>query len=96
LVSRGSDVSTTPLKRSSRPLHSLTPEGGGAEAGKASRDAEALTEGMRRVVYWTSGVDRNAMQCIPLGSVPGLENCVYIAWGKSALAGAGALGLFFA
>jgi len=65
-VSRGSDVSTTPLKRSSRPLHPLAPEGGGAEAGKASRDAEALQEVMRRVLYWTSGVDRNAMQCIPL------------------------------
>jgi hypothetical protein len=35
-------VSTTPLKRSSRPLHPLAPEGGGAEAGKASRDAEKL------------------------------------------------------
>ena len=89
-------MSTTPLKRSSRPLHPLAPEGGGAEAGKASRDAEALKEGMRRVLYWTAGVDRHAMQGIPLGSVPVLENCVDIAWGKRALAGAGALGLSFA
>jgi len=38
-ASRGSDVSTTPLQRSRMPVHPRAPEGGGSEAGKASRNA---------------------------------------------------------
>jgi len=38
-ASRGSDVSATPLQRSSMPLHPRAPEEGGREAGKASRNA---------------------------------------------------------
>jgi len=59
--------------------------------GKHLAMLEALREVMRRVAYWTSGADLNAMYGIPLWSIPLIENCVYIDGGKSALACSGAL-----